>query len=80
MSNVTVTAVPKKSRLKIVAEDQGMTVDEMLQKATIDSISPGICMQCDLVVDSIEPDAEEGFCEECEENTVKSVLVIARLI
>lgn len=68
------------SRLHYVANDQGMTVDEMLHKAVIDSVSPGICMKCDLVIDSIEPDGDAGFCEECEENTVKSVLVIAGLI
>jgi hypothetical protein len=69
-----------RTRLCFVAEDQGMSVEEMLEKATIDSVSPGICMKCDGVVDSIEPDADAGFCEECEENTVKSVLVIAGLI
>ena len=71
---------PKRTRLCIVAEDQGMTVEEMLSKYATDSVVPGICMKCDMVIDSCEPDAEENWCEECDEGTVKSILVIAGII
>ena len=84
MSDSTVTpaqGVPRKrSRLCMVAEDQGMTVDEMLSKASTDSVAPGICMQCDAIFDSCEPDAQDYWCDNCDAGTVKSVLIIAGLI
>jgi hypothetical protein len=70
----------KKTRLQLVAEDQGMTVDEMLNKYATDSVVPGICVKCNMVHDSCEPDAVDNWCDECDAGTVKSILVIAGVI
>lgn len=53
----------------------------MLEKATFDSISPGICTNpgCDYTT-NVEPDQGEGFCENCRTNSVKSCLVLADMI
>ena len=76
-----VQGVPKKkTRLQLVAEDQGMTVEQMLDKYATDSVVPGICVKCHMVHDSCEPDAEENWCDECDEGTVKSILVLAGII
>lgn len=52
---------------------------DMLEDAVIDSVSPGICPRCHYTTD-VEPDCEDGWCEECEANTVKSCLVIAGIM
>jgi len=70
----------KKSHLQVVADDQGMSIDEMLDHFGIDSIVPGICTQCSTVIDSCEPDAEENWCDECDAGTVKSIMVLAGVI
>jgi len=42
---------------------------------------PSICMNegCDYTTD-MEPDQDRGWCEECKTNTVKSALVLYRII
>jgi hypothetical protein len=64
----------------MVATDQGMTVEEMLNHYHIESVVPGICVSCDAITDSCEPDAEANWCENCDKNKVKSILVIAGII
>lgn len=48
---------------------------DMMEAATFDSVSPGICMNdgCDYTTE-VEPDCYDGYCECCETNTVKSGL------
>jgi len=70
----------KKSRLQLVAEDLGMEVMEMLEQYATDSVVPGICVRCNAVHDSCEPDAEDCWCDECDAGTVKSILVLAGVI
>lgn len=66
-------------KLLKLAEIQGMEVMDMLEEAIYDSICPAICMECDATYD-YEPDQDRGWCEECKKNTVKSALIIARII
>lgn len=58
------------------------TIFGMLNEATYDSVSKGICMNpgCNYTTDNIEPDGSNGYCENCGTNTVQSCLVIAGLI
>ena len=70
----------KKSRLQIAADEQGMSVMDMLERYAIESVVPGVCTKCDAVIDSCEPDAEDNWCDECDEGTVKSILVLAGVI
>tara|TARA_R100001086_G_scaffold241748_1_gene168890 strand:- start:357 stop:587 length:231 start_codon:yes stop_codon:yes gene_type:complete len=68
--------------LKELAEAEGYDdVMVMLEAATFDSIAPGICTDnsCRGTQDC-EPDATANWCEVCEQNTVKSCLVIAGII
>jgi hypothetical protein len=53
---------------------------EMLKEATFDSVAIGICTECKEYTTQVEPDCSNGFCEECESNTVVSCLVLADLI
>jgi len=73
------TAYSDDQLLEILAEQEGMSVDEMLRSATFDSISPGICPEC-LYSTSVEPDSREGWCESCRLPLVKSCLVLAGII
>lgn len=71
---------PKK--LYRLARDWGFEdVMELLERATFDSVSPGICTNegCDYSTE-VEPDSDSGWCENCETNTVKSALMLAGII
>jgi hypothetical protein len=46
----------------------------------MDAVSPGICSECDFICSSIEPDAQEGWCESCDKNTVIAAPVLAGII
>lgn len=65
-------------KLERLAESEGLFVVEMLEQATFDAVSPGICKRpdCDYTT-TVEPDCTEGWCEACEANTVVSALVLA---
>jgi len=69
------------TKLEKLAEIEGLTVDELLEKATFDSVVPGICTNkdCDYSTE-VEPDQGRGWCEECQKNTVKSALMLAGII
>lgn len=64
-----------------LARMEGKELMEMLEGATFDGSSPGICMNegCDYTAE-VEPDQDSGFCERCNTNTVKSCLVLAGII
>lgn len=70
------------SKLTQLASDYGYAdVMGMLEYATFDSVSPGICMNegCDYSTE-VEPDQDRGWCEECQEGSVKSALILAGII
>lgn len=54
---------------------------EMLEEMTMMSVVPAICMNdgCDATYE-YEPDCTAGWCGECEENTVKSILILEGII
>ncbi len=62
------------------ADSLGLTVEDMLEEAVCDSIVSGYCADCDTVLDSCEPDMENGWCESCGNRNVKSILVLCELI
>lgn len=68
-------------KLERLAELEEMDIDEMLENATYDSISPGICVNegCDYTTET-EPDSDSGWCENCSTNTVMSCLRLAGII
>ncbi len=73
--------VSNKQALRAVAEDLGLSVMEMLEAASTDSVVSGYCKGCDTVyLECCEPDATNNHCEECDAGTVESVLVLAGLI
>ena len=56
-------------------------VDEMISATVMDSVCPGICINEDCNYTSeVEPDCSSGWCEECDEGSVKSCLVLAGII
>jgi hypothetical protein len=72
----------RKSKLQALVNIEGYNdVYEMLEKATFDSVAPGICTNegCDYTTE-VEPDCRDGWCEECETNTVRSCLLLAGII
>lgn len=73
-------------KIEILLEDYGYDVsdeglDEALRNATFDSVCPGICTVdgCDYTRD-VEPDSVNGWCEECNKNTVASLLSLYGII
>jgi hypothetical protein len=69
------------ARLRKIAEIEGFdSVQAMLEVAATDSVCPGICVKCGWVTSETEPDQDQGWCEHCGGNTVKSALILAGLI
>jgi hypothetical protein len=59
------------------------SLDDLLEEAALDSVSPAICVnpdnpQCNNC--EMEPDQDRGRCEECSSNTMKSALILAGVI
>ena len=76
------STIALEDKLKQLADSEGFdTVMAMLEAATFDSVSPGICTNpgCDYTTE-VEPDQEKGWCEGCNQGTVASALVLAGLI
>jgi len=72
----------KKEKLQTLCEIEGFdSIEQMLEQATFDSVAPGICKNpdCDYSC-NVEPDSDSGYCEDCEENTVVSCLMLAGII
>lgn len=71
----------KTALLKKIADDQGFAkVMEMLNHFVTKGSVPGACTTCGLIVDSCEPDADDIPCEECDTNTVVSIMQLAEVI
>jgi len=70
------------NKLKSLAFSEGYeTPEEMIEETIHDSVSPGICMNghCNYICE-VEPDQDTGWCEECQSDSVVSVLVLTGLI
>jgi hypothetical protein len=74
----------EQQKLATLAQTEGFpTIDDLLQAAALDSVSPAICVnrnnpQCNYTCE-MEPDQDRGWCEECSRN-MKSALVLAGII
>jgi len=69
------------SKLDTLAEIEDLEVMEMLEQATFDSVAPGICTNKDCeYTTTVEPDQDQGYCEDCKTNTVQSCLILAGII
>ena len=72
----------RQAKLRTLAEIEGFaTVTDLVEAASLDSVSPGICTaeDCDYTAE-VEPDQDRGWCEECREGTVRSALVLVELV
>lgn len=69
------------SKLDKLAELEGKSVDQLLDDCIMDCVNPGICINewCDYTTE-VEPDQRKGWCEECEEGSVQSALILAGVI
>lgn len=69
-------------KLRTLADIEGYeNTDDLLKAAISDAVSPAICVRedCDYTVE-MEPDQDQGWCDECRTNTVVSPLVLAGII
>ena len=74
--------MPNQPKLEQLAEVEGFaSVEELLEAASYDSVSPGICTRdgCDYTAE-VEPDQTQGWCEECKAPSVQAALILAELI
>ena len=71
------------AKLQELADIEGYdSVEDMLEKATFDSVTCGICINdgCDATTSCIEPDGHGMLCEECGTKTISSCLILAGII
>lgn len=68
-------------KLAKLAEIEGLTIEELCEQAVMDVTCKGICSEpeCNYTTD-VEPDQDNGYCENCGGQTVKSCLVLAGII
>ena len=70
------------AKLDELVEAEGFdSLDDPLLAVISDSVSPDICMNpgCRYTTE-VEPDQNQGYCEICGTQTVKSALVLAGVI
>ena len=67
------TATPTEL-LTLLVEDEGYeAADDLFAEVGLSSVQPGICQTCYATASRMEPDQREGYCEECQSNTVISL-------
>ena len=68
-------------KLEQLAYIEGCSVESLLDMASASETVPGICIipDCDYHT-YVEPDCDEGYCQNCEIQTVKSCLVLAGIL
>ena len=65
--------------MKKLCEETGFEELELLENAVYDSVAHAICVKCGWVT-IMEPDQDAGYCELCEQNMVRSCLVLRDMI
>jgi len=72
--------VPR-NKLQILADETGEEINDMLEAASYDGMAQGICANFNCTyTTNVEPDCDDGHCEICKTNTVRSCLSFAGLI
>lgn len=72
----------EEKKLQDIVESEGFQdKNDLMGRCVFDYSSPAICMNegCDAVYD-YEPDQDNGWCEECQTNSVKSALILMGVI
>jgi hypothetical protein len=71
-----------KAKLQKLIEIGGFADDLALYQASLaDAVCPAICMNEDCsYTEDLEKDQEEGWCPECNTNSMKSCLILAGII
>ena len=73
---------PSPSKAELLADIEGYSSPHALMEVYItDSVCPGICTNenCDYTTE-VEPDSSTGWCEECETQSVTSIMVLEGVI
>lgn len=73
-------AQAKKEAIRKITDEYG-DLQELLEKATFDSIDVGCCTSCFQIAEyACEPDLEDGYCDECEQQTVQSLSILSGIV
>jgi hypothetical protein len=71
----------RKRMLRKIADSEGFDkILDLLEHAVHECVSPGICLACDGVTTSHEPDACKNYCELCGANRVVAAPVLAGIL
>ena len=62
-----------------IVKDVDEIPNELIETWVFDSVVPGVCKNCNGVED-VEPDCTEGWCSECNTNSIVSALIILGII
>jgi hypothetical protein len=69
------------SKLDQLASTWGMSVAELIETYALETQVPGICMNPGCTYSTeVEPDLCNGWCEECDTQSVQSAIVLAGII
>lgn len=73
----------EQKKLDTLLEEYGTTIEDLMEESLFgDSAGvPAICMNEDCnATYEYEPDQDRGWCEECQSNSVKSIMILAGII
>lgn len=71
----------RKDAMAVVLKREGFEGDLMgfLDEFAMESVVPGICLDCHEMAD-VEPDQEAGWCEGCQDGSMRSALILLGII
>lgn len=78
----TIEMAKAEEKLQLLAEIEGFNnPEEMMMAHITDSVGPAICMndECDYTTE-MEHDQDRGWCEECNEGSMKSCFILGGVI
>lgn len=55
-------------------------IDELVEAALYDETCPGACAQCGTVHDSVDINDTDEYCDQCGDDAVQSVVVLAGVV
>lgn len=71
----------KRKKVQILVDESGLDSLSLLEEYQLEGLVPCICMkpECDYWTE-LEPDQRAGWCEECDDTTLMSLLVLVGIL
>ena len=65
--------------LQELLDAYGLTLEQITEEGIDSGCCASICTECG-ATQYMEPDQDQGWCDDCKKNTIKSALILAGMI